>query len=258
MKTTKLLSLMMFIIAFFSCNNNSDLSDIESLKNTKWKLLKIVNKTTGEQILPPANEEDVKLIFRSNGKINLENLCNFSHAKYQSDNKTIKFSNLGPSTEMYCEPIHNIEIALISALNNANEYSIANNRLILRDSNSELKSSIQYEVVFEYIGTYDNSKGKVVFITNAQILNCIFEIDVFIDAKKIASIKGGSQYNDNDCNCYYKKSSIGIIHSIKEGKYQYSAVNTKCNAVNTTNKWQGEITVIGDSCIAVMLDVNPK
>lgn len=258
MKTTKLLSLMMLIITIYSCNNNSDLSNIKSIENTKWKLLKILNKTTGNQILPPANVKDINLIFRSNGKIILENLCNFSHAKYQSDNTKIKFSNLGPSTEMYCEPIHNLEIALISALNNANEYSIANNQLILRDSNSELKSSIQNEVVFEYIGNYDNSMGKVVFITNAQILNCIFEIDVFINAKKITSIKGGSQYNDNDCNCFYKKSSVGIIHSIKEGKYKYSAVNTKCKSVNTTNKWQGEITVIGDSCIAVMLDVNPK
>lgn len=247
---TKITFIIILIVGVLSCDDEGDSLIPNSIQDTKWTLKEITNKKTGESSIFPTDIKNVSLTFRKNGKIKLDNLCNYSFGEYEVQDNSIQFSALGPATEMYCETISEWEDGVIFAMNNAMKYQIKDDNLVLESKDSK--------VIFEYLDRYDSSKGKILFATNAHILNCLFEIDVFIGNTKIGTIKAGPQYNDEDCDCDQDNQKVGIVYPIKEGTYNYSAINTKCKAVNTVNSWTGEVTVRGDMCTTIFLNVHPQ
>lgn len=239
------------LFLLFSCNNNKDPQEWnQKLEGSKWKVVKIMDKETDKEVLPPSGNKNFEVIFRTNEKMKILNGCNFSYGIYTVNGESIKFNNLGPNTEMYCEPISNFEELFIKSLEEAKIYDKISNQLILK--------SDKHTVTLEYIDEYDLNKGKVLFCTNAHILNCLFEMEIKVNNKEIGVIESGSQYSDIDCHCTDSPPQIGEIYEMPKGKYEYSVKNIKCNAANTTNQWNGTFTVEGDNCVTVFLDVLPK
>ncbi len=237
------------LFVLFSCDNNEE-NKAKQIESSKWKVVKIVDKKSNKEAVLPPNAQSLEMIFRTNRRIKILNGCNFSYGEYMVNGKSIKFSNLGPSTEMYCGGISDFEDILIKSLLDTNIYYIKSNQLIIKSS--------RYKTYLEYIGEYQMSKGKVLFCTNANILNCLFEMEIKVNDKKIGAIKGGSQYVDVDCNCSESPARIGEIYEMPEGTYRYSVKNIKCNATNITNQWSGTFTVENDNCVTVFLDVRPE
>ncbi len=204
---TQLLLFALVISFVVGCDKTVEKPNITSIKNTKWKLTKIIDNNSHKITLPPADTKDVELVLRGNGKVILTNLCNYSHGTYKlNKDYSISFIELSPGTEIYCEPIADLEDELIRGLHNARKYSIVDSQLKIESDNKSL--------FFNYIDKYDVNIGKVLFATNAHMLNCMFEIDVFIENDKVGVVKEGSQYQDSDCHCVEDNQHIGIIHSL--------------------------------------------
>lgn len=250
MKTAVKIVAFLFVFIAFSCDNDNKNTWNEVLEGSQWKVLKIIDKVTSEEINFPKEAKNFEMIFRTNGKFKIINGCNYAWGTYSVNGNKINFPVAGPSTKMYCETISDFEDLFIRALSDTKSYTKSNNLLVLQAD--------KYNIILEYIGKYDLTIGKVLFCTNLHILNCISEIEISIHGKKVGKIASGSQYNDNDCFCMESPPQIGKIFTLKEGKYNYTAINTKCKAVNITNKWSGTFTVKGDNCISVFLDVRPK
>lgn len=244
---------MPFLVLFlsFACDDNGDNQRWnEKLEGSKWKVIKIMDKATSEEISFPAGNKNFELIFRTNGKMKILNGCNFSYGIYTVNGKNIKFNNLGPSTLMYCESISDFEDLFIKSLGQAKAYTKKSNQLVIISDNNI--------VTLEYIGKYDLSRGKVLFCTNAHILNCLFEMEVKVNNKEIGVIKSGTIYSDIDCRCTNSPPQIGEIYELPKGKYEYSVKNMKCGTANTTNQWKGTFIIEGDNCVTVFLDVLSK
>jgi hypothetical protein len=157
-------------------------------------------------------------------------------------------NNVGAGTEKYCLPDKSMdwETLFINSLVSTETYSITGNKLTINCQDNKL--------VFDFKSTYDSNKGKVLFCTNAHMMNCIFSIDISFEGEKIGTLDASSSYSDNDCYCE-NSAGIGLLISMDKGNYSYSAQNTECNATNITNSWTGDLTVIGDSCTVIFLDI---
>lgn len=124
MKQTKNKSLI-FLIFFLTTNfsNNILFSQSEILSNSRWKLIKIENHITREEIFP---EKDYFISFQ-NGifKYSLErNTC---YGKYESLKQGIRIYNTGGCTKICCDG----GISKKLNYNGAFEINISGNQLIL-------------------------------------------------------------------------------------------------------------------------------
>lgn len=237
----------LIIIGFTSCEKSEDIN-IDSIVDTKWKLTQIIDKS-GEISNFPSEIDDFEIVFRKNGKIDLTNLCNYSFGNYLiSEIDSLMIYNVGAGTEKYCLPDKSMdwETKFINSLISAENYSITDNELTIDCQDNKL--------VFDFVSTYDSDKGKVLFCTNAHMMNCIFSIDISVDGEKIGTLDASSTYWDNDCYCE-NSTGIGLLISLDKGDYKYSAQETDCNATNITKAWTGDFTAIGDSCNVIFLDI---
>ena len=234
-------------VGFVSCEKSEDIK-IDSIVDTKWKLTQIIDKS-GEISNFPSDIDDFEIVFRKSGKIDLTNLCNYSFGEYTLNTAdSIEIYNVGAGTEKYCLPDKSMdwETNFINSIILSKTYSIADNKLTIACQDNKL--------VFDFETTYDSNKGKVLFCTNAHMMDCIFSIDISIDGKKIGTLDASSTYSDNDCYCE-NSTGIGLLISKDKGKYTYSAKETECSATNITNSWTGELTIAGDSCTMIFLDI---
>lgn len=240
---------LVFLLLSSACDKDENTFSGRGLEGTQWKVLRIVDKTTGKVDEFPSEAKNFELIFRTGGKLNLLNMCNYSYGKYLVSGSSLQFQVLGPATEMYCGIIAEFEEVFLGTLSKVKEYKLLNKQLVL---SSELR-----DVVMEYVGEYDLSMGKALFCTNTNIMNCLFEIEIFIEDKKMGMITTASQYDDIDCNCS-SPSRIGMVFPLKAGTYKYTAKNLKCKAVNATNEWEGTLEIKRDECTTVFLNVAKK
>jgi hypothetical protein len=103
----------------------------------------------------------------------------------------------------------------------------------------------------------DNTgKGQLLFYTNSALINCPFEIEISMNGDKIGLVNGSTVFSDTNCDCD-DPSGIGLLLDLKEGTYNYSAVEVECTAVNKINSWTGTIEITRDSCKVVFLDIFP-
>lgn len=249
MKTKLFILISILILGFVSCEKFQNEINVDSIIDTKWKLAKVIDNNTSEISNFPSEIDDFEIVFRKNGKIDLPNYCNYSFGAYNLGNKdSIKIYNVGEGTEKYCLPdlAMDWEILFINNLVSAKTYSIVDNKLILNCQDNKL--------IFEFVSDYDSNKGKILFCTNAHIMNCIFEIEISINEEEIGTLDASSSYSDNDCYCE-NSAGIGMLISLDKGDYEYSAKEVECSAINITNSWTGNVTVIGDSCTVIFLDI---
>ena len=236
---------------FIGCEKSDNDLKVKSIIDTKWTLSKIIDHTTSEITNFPTEIENFEIVFRKNGKINLPDYCNYSYGEYiLGESNSINIYNVGEGTEKYCSPEIRMdwETLFINNLVSAKTYSVENNQLkIYCESN--------YDLVFEFVEYYDSDKGKLLFYTNSHIINCVFDIELFVNGVKIGNLDARSTYTDNDCNCD-NSTGIGLLLNLKKGTYDYSANEINCIATNKVNSWSGQVNVIGDSCTVVFLNIN--
>jgi heat shock protein HslJ len=140
MKTQLFIWFSLIIFGFVSCDKSEDDFNIESIADTRWKLIKITDKS-GKTSDFPSGIDDFEIVFQENGKIELFNLCNYSFADFEtSDCDSIKIFNIGQGTEKYCQPVilMDWEIHFISGLFHAETYTISKNRLTINSRDSKL------------------------------------------------------------------------------------------------------------------------
>ncbi len=151
MKTIVKIVAFLCVFLVFSCDNdNGNIQDSE-LQDTKWKVIKIVEKTTAEETLFPAGEKNFELIFKIRDKFQILNGCNYSYGKYEMNGTEIYFTEIGPATMIYCEPIDDFEDLFIRALGEIKNYKRQNNQLIL--------ISDKNEIILEYVETNKGTKN---------------------------------------------------------------------------------------------------
>lgn len=246
-KLTLLIGLLIF--GLVSCEKSQSDVKVDSLVDSKWTLTQMIDKSTGQVSEFPSGINDFEIVFRKNGKIDLPNYCNYSYGIFKiSDPDSLTISSVGPGTEKYCLPDISMdwETDFINGLIASKTYSINNNILTINSQDNKL--------VLGYKGSYDSNKGKILFCTNAHMMNCIFEIEVSLNGQKVGILNAGTSYSDNDCYCE-NSADIGLLISKDKGKYSYSAKEIKCKATNINNSWTGEIDVKGDSCTMIFLDI---
>jgi len=95
----------------------------------------------------------------------------------------------------------------------------------------------------------DGTYGKIVFYTNAQaMLNCgPFDVNVYIDDKRVGSLSNPVFNNESELNC--TKSKFTIVINRPPGHYTCKA--TACSSL----VWHNEIDVIEGTCTNVFLDI---
>lgn len=243
------MSLLFF--GLVSCEKSEDDFTIESIADTRWKLIKITDKL-GKTSDFPSGIEDFEIVFRKNGKINLSNLCNYSYGNYEiKPNDSLRIFSLGQATKRYCLPdvLMDWEIQFISGLFHADTYSTSKNRLTINSGNNKL--------IFTFVDKYDSDKGKVLFCTNSHSMNCVFEIEISIDGEKAGTLDAGSLYSDIDCYCE-NSADIGLLIPLEKGEHSYLAKEIKCNGINATGSWSGSFSIAGDSCTVIFLDVTKE
>ena len=248
MKTQLFIWISLLFFGFASCEKSEDDFNIESIADTRWKLIKITDKS-GKTSDFPSNIADFEIVFRKNGKINLFNLCNYSYGNYEiSDYDSIRIFKVGQGTEMFCQSVIRMdwESLFINNLVLAETFSISKNRLTIHSGD--------YTLIFNFIDNYDSSLGKVLFCTNSHIMNCVFEIEISIDGEKAGTLNAGSFYSDIDCYCE-NSANKGLLIPLEKGEHTYSAHELKCSAVNTTGSWLGNFSIAKDSCTVIFLDV---
>jgi len=97
-------------------------------------------------------------------------------------------------------------------------------------------------------------KGDVLLYTNAQMMNCLYDIEISVDNRVVGHIDASSIVSNDDCECDEPMKN-GLVLSLEKGIHLYEAVNLNCNATNTTNKWTGQFEVKETGCCSVFLDV---
>ncbi len=252
MKTIVKIALVLFAFLAFSCDDGGDDTQISELQGTKWKVIKIIEKATAKETLFPEGEKNFELIFRTKGKFNILNGCNYSYGKYETNGTSIHCTKIGVGTEVYCGAITDFENIFITTLSEIKSYEYKHKQLLI--------ISDTHKIVLEYAGKYDLTKGKVLFVSNGGIADCPVEIELEIDGKKMGKLNSVYPYQDTDCECTRKSFSMGMgaIFNLNQGKYNYKAKDIKCRATNKINDWSGTFTIVSDECVTVYLDIRPE
>ena len=246
--TLILLSTLLFIIT--GCDEHNADINITSIVDTRWNLSEIINNYTGDTTNFPAEINDFSIIFQKNGKIDLPEYCNYSSGEFSLNKKdSIKIFNVGPGTEKYCSPdlAMNWETLFINSLVNAETFALNQNKLTIH-SNSD------YNLIFSFVEQHNSNIGRILFCTNANRMNCLFDIRLYINYTYVGALDGSSAYNQRYCQCE-SENDIGFMVDMMKGKYKYSAKNLLCDASNAVNSWSGEVTVAGDFCTVIFLNI---
>ncbi|MBK1442301.1 META domain-containing protein [Parapedobacter sp. ISTM3] len=135
MSTYRICLLVIVVCSVFSCEK-SDYANLENtlldLTNTRWKMEKTIDKTTKYISTYPRKPDLYEISFQAEGKLRLQGGCNYHYGSYRiGGNNTIRFSELGPATYLYCEDIHDWEMQTIYGLENASKYRSDGDRLII-------------------------------------------------------------------------------------------------------------------------------
>lgn len=234
------------------CERNDHAPDIESIMDTRWILASVINHKTHERTGFPEQLNPFEISFKRLGIIELTGFCNYSFGKYTLHrNDSLYISNLGPGTYKLCLPdlAMDWEELFIRNLRECESYHIIENQLTL-------KCNDDHDLVFDFVESFGDKIGKVLFCTNSHIINCPFQIEIFLGALPIDTLTAASAYSDDAC--YHDDLFfVGAIFEISEGSYNYYARELICQAENKINCWQGEIRVVRDSCTVVPLDIIP-
>lgn len=239
--------LTVFIVA--GCEKSGDNSTVDSIFDTKWTLIKAVNNESGEITEFPEQINRFYMTLRKNGSVELSGLCNFSYGKYSiADNDTLIFYNVGPATKIYCLPdlLMDWESLFTQNLRQSETYKIEQNQLMIH-------TGYDYDLVFDFVGFYDSDKGKLLFYSNSDMLNCVYEIEISINEISY-SLTAASVYSDTDCKCD-NPLNTGILLNLKQGTYSYAAHELNCISSNKINNWAGQADVMKDSCTVIFLNI---
>jgi len=232
------------------CEKSDNEPEINSMVNTEWILLKIIDNNSGESTSFPDQIEKFHISFKQHGIIELPDYCNYSFGTYEllgSDSLII--SRVGPGTRKACLPniLMDWEDLFINALRESHTYSINNSQLII-------ESRGDYDLVFEFIQSYTDRIGQLLVCTNSAMINCPFEIQVSINNTIIDTITAASTYSSTSCQCD-DNFGIGIKMELPAGEYFLYATEVNCQASNRINDWFEEIQIKTDSCSRVNLDI---
>lgn len=140
MKTQLFIWISLLFFGFASCEKSEDDFNIESIADTRWKLIKITDKS-GKTSDFPSDIADFEIVFQGNEKIKLFNLCNYSYGNYEiSDYDSIRIFKVGQGTEMFCQSVIRMdwESLFINNLVLAETFSISKNRLTINCRDSKL------------------------------------------------------------------------------------------------------------------------
>lgn len=249
MKIKSLFLVLTFFLFFEACEIFHAEPEVNSIIDTQWKLIQVVDLGSGSESDFPSEIDDFKIVFRKNGKIELPDYCNYSYGSFELGGvDSIRVFNVGEGTEKYCYPdlAMDWESLFINSLVSAETYTLEKNRLDLKCRENKL--------IFDYIGACDPAKGKVLFCTNAHIINCPFEIEISINGEIADTLDASDIYSGSDCVCE-NSAGIGLLMNLDEGAYNYSARLVRCMADNITGSWSGSLSVTADSCTVVYFDI---
>ncbi|MCK5138092.1 MAG: META domain-containing protein [Bacteroidales bacterium] len=252
MKSSIPILIFLSLVLFYSCEKIENDCPIQSIINTKWSLSKIIDNETNEITEFPGEIENFEILFKQLGIIELPGLCNYSFGTFTlNDKDSMNIFDVGPGTEKYCLPQLSMdwENLFIINLRESSSYLIDQNQMTITCDGA-------YNLVFDFVESFGNDLGKLLFCTNSYLINCPFEIEISIDNVKIDTLTAGSIYSEEICHCIDSFSlHIGIILDISEGTYNYYARELKCSAINKVNSWTGDIYVKKDECATVFLDI---
>jgi heat shock protein HslJ len=250
MKTISSLLIILSLVIFVSCDKSNNDAYPDTIANTEWTLLKIIDNQTGEITEFPDQLDKFHIIFKQPGIIELPDYCNYSFGSYNlSDNDAIVISNVGPGTEMYYLPelAMDWEVLFINALREAETYSIEHDQLTIT-------SSGDYNLVFDFVKSFGNDKGKILFYTNSGLINCPFAVEISLNNTVIDTLTAASTYSDTECECD-DETGIGLLKEMAQGSYMFYAREINCTGTNRVNTWLDEVTVKKASCSVIFLDV---
>jgi heat shock protein HslJ len=250
MKTFYPILLILTLVISSSCDKSNNDLNLDTIVNTQWTLSKIIDNQTGEITEFPVQIDKFHIIFKQYGIIELPDYCNYSFGTYSLINDdSLIISNVGPGTEKYCLPdlAMDWETLFINSLRKSETHSVMNNHLTVN-------SSGDYDLVFDFVESFDSYKGKLLFYTNSQIINCPFAIEISLNNTIIDTLTAASTYSDTSCYCD-NQTGIGLIKDIASGSYIFHASEINCSSTNRVNSWTGDITIINDSCSVIFFDV---
>ena len=139
MKRKLFIWMSLIIVGLGSCNKAEDIKT-DLIVDTKWKLIKIIDKS-GEISTFPSEIDDFEILFQESSTIELTNLCNCSFGNYKIlDGDSLSIYNIGEGTEKYCLPEKSMdwETLFINSLIMAESYSIRNNTLTIKCRENDL------------------------------------------------------------------------------------------------------------------------
>lgn len=249
MKSFILLFATSAILIVAGCEKSGDNLTVDSIIDTKWALTEAINNKSGEITEFPEQINKFYMTLKKNGTVELSGLCNFSYASYSlTDIDNLIFFNVGPATKIYCLPdlLMDWESLFTQNLRQSESYKIEQNQLTINTGND-------YNLVFDFVEYYDPDKGKILFYSNSDMLNCVYEIEISINEISY-SLTAASVYSDTVCKCDYP-GNTGILLSLKQGTYSYTASELNCISSNKVNNWSGQANVVRDSCTVVFLDI---
>jgi heat shock protein HslJ len=250
MKTFYPILIILSLAISSGCDKSNNDLKLNAIINTEWTLSKIIDNQSGETTEFPDQIDKFHIIFKQYGIIELPDYCNYSFGTYSLiNNDSLIISNVGPGTEKYCLPdlAMDWETLFINALRESETYSIMNNQLTVNCTGD-------YDLVFDFVESMDSDKGKLLFYTNSQIINCPFAIEISLNNTIIDTLTAASTYSDTSCYCD-DQTGIGLIKEIASGSYIFHASEINCSATNRVNSWTGDITIKNDSCSVIFFDV---
>ncbi len=137
MNASRLLLVMVVAYTFLGCQKNgiSDLDNILSdLTNTQWQIENVRVKATNNVDSYPKNLNPFEISFQSEGEFGIRGGCNYHYGNYSTGKgNTIKFSDLGPGTYLYCPELIDWELLIVWGLEKASTYKSNGARLAIED-----------------------------------------------------------------------------------------------------------------------------